>query len=82
MAGTNDNDSRVFDPDGIDWEQVRGLRRMPGMEKVLSSLSLQGLAREFCLMGIRRQYPGADEAEVMRLYRERLQLAQRLESLW
>ena len=72
----------TWDPDAIDWEEVARVRKMTGIERVIASLRLQEMGRKMSMQGIRREHPEADEAEVMRLYRERLALCERLESLW
>jgi hypothetical protein len=58
----------------IDWEEIDRWRHVPGPEKVLIGLRLQELARQLALAGIRHQHPEADEREVLRLLRERMEL--------
>lgn len=62
----------LWDPDAIDWDEVVALRRMSPMEKITRALGLQRMAREFCLMGIRRQHPSATPEEVTRMLDERM----------
>ena len=66
------DDIPVWDPEAVDWDEIRALREMPRIEKVLMSLRLQALARESAMAGIRRQYPDATPEEVIRLYDERV----------
>ncbi|MGB9624315.1 MAG: hypothetical protein ACPMAQ_05580 [Phycisphaerae bacterium] len=72
----------IWDPDAIDWEDVRRSRQTPGMQRAIASLRLQEMARKMTMQAIRRQHPGADEAEVMRIYREWLARFAGLDALW
>jgi hypothetical protein len=55
--------------------QLARYREMTCEERVGIALRLHELACEMARLGIRRQYPEADEAEVNRRLRERLELA-------
>ncbi len=58
--------------------QLERYRAMTPEERVDVALRLHELACEMGRLGIRRQHPDADEAEVNRLLRERLELAGRI----
>jgi hypothetical protein len=51
---------------------------MTGEQRVKLGFDLFRLACDVARAGIRRQHPGADEAEVERLLKERLALARNL----
>jgi hypothetical protein len=55
-------------------EQIDRYRAMTGEERLRIALDLHELACEVARAGIRSQHPGADEAEVERLLRARLEL--------
>ena len=55
--------------------QLDRYRAMRPEERVAVALRLHELACDLARLGIRRQYPNADEAEVDRRLRERLVLA-------
>ncbi len=54
--------------------QVQAYRRMTGEERLAIALRLHDLSCDIAREGIRRQHPGASEAQVDELLRERLQL--------
>lgn len=54
-------------------EEIEEWRQVPGPEKVLIGLRLQEMARLITLAGIRHQHPEADDAEIQRLYEERME---------
>jgi Rv0078B-related antitoxin len=56
-------------------EQIGRYRRMTGEQRLGIALELHELSCNVAREGIRRQNPGADEAEVERLLRRRLELA-------
>lgn len=58
--------------------QILRYRAMTREERVAIALRLHELACEMSRLGIRRQHPGASEAEVQRLLRQRLELARRI----
>ena len=58
--------------------QVLRYREMSREQRVGIALRLHELACEMARLGIRRQHPGASEAEVQHQLRERLDLARRL----
>jgi len=64
--------------DEIYRERVLRARRTPIEQKILAGPELFELACEFTRAGIRHQNPGADEAQVEAMLRERLALARRL----
>ena len=55
--------------------QLERYRSLKPVERVDVALRLHELACEMTRLGIRRQHPEADEAEVNRLLRQRLELA-------
>ena len=55
-------------------EQVRRYRRMTGEQRLALALSLHELSCNVAREGIRHQHPMADEAEIERLLRRRIQL--------
>jgi hypothetical protein len=55
--------------------QVDRYRRMTCEERIGIALRLHALSCEMARVGIRRQHPEADEGEVNRLLRQRLELA-------
>lgn len=65
--------------DAIYWEKVEAARRMSPEEKLFAGAELFDYACEITKAGIRHQFPDADEEEVLRILRERLALAERLE---
>lgn len=56
-------------------EQIKRYRRMTGEERLAIALELHELSCNVAREGIRHQNPNADEAEVERLLRRRLELA-------
>jgi len=55
--------------------QIEQYRQMTGEERLGIALRLHQLACDVAREGIRYQCPGADEAEVERLLRKRIELA-------
>ncbi len=55
-------------------EQIERYRRMTGEQRLALSLELHKLSCDVAREGVRRQHPEADEAEVERLLRQRLEL--------
>lgn len=58
--------------------QIERYRQMSREQRVTIALNLHELSCDMARMGIRRQHPNADEAEVNRLLRKRLELARTL----
>jgi hypothetical protein len=58
-------------------EQIKRYRLMTGEQRLAIALRLHEMACNVAREGIRRQHPDADEAEVERLLRGRLELARR-----
>jgi hypothetical protein len=54
--------------------QIERYRGMTGEERLKIALDLHAFSREIAQQGIRHQFPDADEAEVERRLRERLQV--------
>jgi len=54
-------------------------RRMTPEDKFLAGARLFDYACSITMAGIRHQYPQADEREVLRILRERLDLARRMD---
>ena len=63
----------------LDREDLEQARRMTPEQKLIAGAELFDYACEISKAGIRAQYPDADESEVLRILRERLELAERLE---
>ena len=63
-----------MDPERALQEQIARYRRMTGEQRLAIALQLHELACNIAREGIRHQHPNADEAEVERLLRQRLQL--------
>ena len=66
-----------MNPDRALQEQIERYRRMTGEQRLAIALELHELSCNVAREGIRHQNPGADEAEVERLLRERIKLAYR-----
>lgn len=56
-------------------EQIERYRRMTGEQRLALALELHELSCNVAREGIRQQHPGADDAEVERQLRRRLELA-------
>ena len=56
-------------------EQIKHYRRMSGEQRLTIALQLHELSVNVARESIRRQNPDADEAEVERLLRRRIELA-------
>ncbi len=56
-------------------KQIEAYRRMTGEQRLAIALELHELSCNVTREGIRYQHPDANEAEVERLLRQRLQLA-------
>jgi len=64
-----------MNPDRALQEQIERYRRMTGERRAAIALNLRELSCNVAREGIRHQNPGADEAELERLLRDRLRLA-------
>jgi hypothetical protein len=62
-------------PEAATQMQIERYRQMTCEERINIALGLHELACEMARAGIRVQHPNADEAEVDRLLRRRLELA-------
>ncbi|MCR4412828.1 MAG: hypothetical protein NUV77_10435 [Thermoguttaceae bacterium] len=62
-------------PDAALARQIACYRKMTGEERLAIALDLHELACDVAREGIPRQHPEADEAEVERLLRRRLELS-------
>ncbi|HXI53997.1 MAG TPA: hypothetical protein VNH84_20930 [Candidatus Saccharimonadales bacterium] len=58
--------------------QIERYRHMTGEQRLALAMELHELACDLARAGIRRQHPEANEAEVNRLLRGRLELARTL----
>jgi len=67
--------SDIMSPDRALQEQIERYRRMTGEQRLRIALELHELSCNVAREGIRQQHPTADEAEVERLLRRRLELA-------
>ena len=56
-------------------EQIERYRRMTGEQRLAIALALHQMSCNIAREGIRRQHPDADESQVERFLRERLELA-------
>jgi hypothetical protein len=56
-------------------EQIARYRRMTGEQRLTIALDLHEMSCDIARAGIRRQHPDADESQVERLLRRRLELA-------
>lgn len=64
-----------MNPGRASHEQIERYRRMTGEQRLALALELHELACDVARAGIRHQHPEADEAEVERQLRRRLELA-------
>jgi Rv0078B-related antitoxin len=62
-------------PDEAVQEQIRRYQRMTGEQRLALALELHELSCGVAREGIRHQNPNADEVEVERLLRQRLEMA-------
>ncbi len=62
-------------PEAALQRQIECYRRMTGQQRLQIALDLHQLACDMAREGIRHQFPQADEAEVERRLRQRLELA-------
>lgn len=65
--------------DALYREEVERARRMPGELKLIAGARLFDMACRVMADGIRAQHPGISDEELLRVTRERLRLARRLE---
>jgi hypothetical protein len=77
-------DGKMMEPtqelvDALYREKVLQERKMSPGEKLFAGAELFDLASQVTLAGIRAQFPGIDEQGALRILRERLALARRLE---
>lgn len=66
-----------MDPESALNAQIERYRRMTGEQRLGLALELHELSCNVAREGIRRQHPDADDAEVERQLRRRLELARR-----
>ena len=64
-------------PQAASNKQIERYRQMSGEERLAIALELHELACDLARAGIRRDYPQANQAEIERLLRRRLELARR-----
>ncbi|MHC4842116.1 MAG: hypothetical protein ACYTDT_14370 [Planctomycetota bacterium] len=77
----NDGTPQPIAPDDMFRERVERARKMSPVERMTTGYQLFCQVRERMLAGIRHQFPNADRVEVERIFRERLEIARRLESV-
>jgi len=65
-------------PDEALARQIELYRQMTGAQRLKIALDLHEFSCEIARQGIRHQFPRADEAEIDRQLRKRLELARRL----
>jgi len=63
--------------DRLYFREIEDARRMTPEQKLLAGGDLFDYACEITKAGIRAEHPDADENEVRRIFRERLELAER-----
>jgi len=61
------------------WDKIERAKTMAPEQRVVVSLELFDRTRRVMLDGIRNDYPQADEAEVLSVLQQRLELLRRLE---
>jgi hypothetical protein len=66
--------------DELDRDRARREAMMTPEEKRRSDIYLDDLSRRIMISGIRAQFPGADEEQVLRILAERLEINRRLEA--
>ena len=66
--------------DAIFLDKVRAARQMSCDEKMVAGIRLYVQVKRRMCEGIRSQFPDADEAEVLRILDERLEIAERIEN--
>lgn len=64
-------------PDAALQKQIEMYRAMTGEQRLAIALDLHAFACEVAREGIRHQHPEADEAEVDRLLRQRIEASRR-----
>jgi len=64
-------------PEGALQRQIERYRAMTGEQRLEIALALHALSCDVAREGIRRQFPQADEAEVERRLRQRLEVTGR-----
>jgi hypothetical protein len=64
-----------MNPETAVQEQIARYRKMTGEQRLAIALDLHELACDVARAGIRSHHPGADDAEVERRLRQRLELA-------
>ena len=69
------------DAGDLDREAIAAARRAPPAERLRAGLALFDRTARVMAAGIRHERPGLDDAQVLRILRERLRLARRLEGL-
>ena len=60
------------------WEEVERSRRMTPEQRFLGTLDMIDLVHELRVAGIRRDFPNADDAEVLAILRKRIEVAEEL----
>jgi hypothetical protein len=67
----------VMTPEDALKKQIERYRALTGEQRLQIALNLHALSCDVAREGIRRQFPGADEAEIERRLGQRLELARR-----
>lgn len=62
-------------------QKIRQARAMTPAERVLASFDLTDLALKVMAAGVRAQFPDAEEPEVQRIVRQRIDRVRQLENL-
>ena len=60
------------------WEEVERSRRMTPEQRFRGTLDMIDLVQELRMAGIRRDFPSADDSEVLAVLRKRMEIAENL----
>ena len=71
---------REIRADDMQRDAIEAARTVPPVDKLLEGLRLFDRTCRIMIAGIRHEQPGADGADVLRILRDRLQLARHLEN--
>ena len=77
QASSNYRPASPYDSRTCIKKQIERYRQMTGEERLKIALDLHALSCDLAREGIRHQFPEADEAEVERRLRQRLEAANR-----
>jgi hypothetical protein len=63
------------------WEEIERSRRMTPEQRFQGTLEMIDLVHELRMAGIRRDFPNADDAEVLAILRKRIEVAEGLNAV-